>query len=105
MVAIELWRAVTLWNDMGHGDFSLHFIRNKEKQEVDFLITNNEEPFLLIETKQKDAEPSKPLKMFQNALNVPAVQLLNEGDGYRILRNGYNKILITPAFQWLSQLP
>lgn len=105
MVAIELWRAVTLWNDMGHGDFSLHFIRNKEKQEVDFLITNNEEPFLLIETKQKDAEPSKPLKMFQNALNVPAVQLLNEDNGYRILRNGYNKILITPAFQWLSQLP
>jgi len=105
MVAIELWRAVTLWNDMGHGDFSLHFIRNKEKQEVDFLITNNGEPFLLIETKQKDAEPSKPLKMFQNALSVPAVQLLNEGEGYRILRNGYNKILITPAFQWLSQLP
>ena len=47
MVAIELWRAVTLWNDMGYGDFSLHFIRNKEKEEVDFLITNSREPFLL----------------------------------------------------------
>ena len=39
MIAAELYRAVTLWNDMGYGDFSLHFVKNKEKQEVDFLKT------------------------------------------------------------------
>lgn len=105
MAAIELWRAVTLWNDMGYGDFSLHFIRNKEKEEVDFLIANSREPFLLIETKLKDKEPSRALRMFQSALNIPAVQLVSEGEGYRVLRNGSNKILIAPAFQWLSQLP
>jgi len=38
MVATELCRAVTQWNDLGFGKFSLHFIKNKEKQEVDFLI-------------------------------------------------------------------
>jgi uncharacterized protein len=105
MVAIELWRAVTLWNDMGYGDFSLHFIRNKEKKEVDFLITNNRKPLLLVETKMKDPAPSKSLKLFQNALNVPAVQLVSEGEGYRLVRNEKNTILIAPAFQWLAQLP
>lgn len=105
MVAIELWRAVTLWNDMGYGDFSLHFIRNREKEEVDFLVTNSRKPFLLIETKLKDTEPSKSLRIFQNALNVQAVQLVSEGEVYRLLRNGNNRILIAPAFQWLAQLP
>ncbi len=29
IVAIELSRAVQLWSDMGFGNFSLHYIRNK----------------------------------------------------------------------------
>jgi len=105
MVAMELYRAVTLWNDMGYGSFSLHFIKNKEKQEVDFLLANNREPFLLVEAKIADDQPSKPLLIFQRALNIPAVQLTNEGDSYKLLSNDRNKILIAPAYQWLSQLP
>jgi len=105
MVALELYRAVTLWNDMGYGDFSLHFVKNKEKQEVDFLLANNRKPFLLIEAKIADEQPSKSLQTFQRALNVPAVQLTNDGDNYRLISNDKNKILISPAYQWLSQLP
>lgn len=105
MVAQELYRAVILWNDMGYGDFSLHFVKNKEKQEVDFLLANNKKPFLLIESKMADEQPSKSLRIFQNSLNVPAVQLVNAGDGYKLIPNGNNKILITSASQWLSQLP
>ena len=48
MVALELWRGITSWNALGAGDFSLHFIKNKEQQEVDFLIANEREPFLLV---------------------------------------------------------
>lgn len=105
MVAIELWRAVTLWNDMGYGTFSLHFIRNKEKQEVDFLIAEDNEPFLLIEAKLSDAQPSRALTDFQRKLNVPAVQLTGSGESYRSVTNENNKILIAPAFQWLAGLP
>ncbi len=105
MVAAELYRAVTLWNDMGYGDFSLHFVKNKEKQEVDFLIESGGEPFLLVEAKMADEQPSKSLLIFQRALNVPAVQLTGERDGYKLVSNRGNKILIAPAYQWLSQLP
>lgn len=105
MVAAELFRGVTLWGDMGYGDFALHFIRNKEKQEVDFLIVNNGEPFLLIEAKLNNVNPSKSLQNFQKLFNVAAIQLTNIGNSYRFVNNGDYKILSVPAYHWLSQLP
>jgi len=105
MVAAELWRGVTQWNDLGFGKFSLHFIRNKEKQEVDFLIANGGRPFLLVEAKISDTQPSSALKKFQTALKIPAVQLLLEHEGYKLISNNEQNVLIAPAYQWLSQLP
>jgi len=105
MVAMELWRAVTNWNDLGYGRFSLHFIKNKEQQEVDFLIANGNKPVVLIEAKISETQPSSTLKKFQNALNVPAVQLIDEDEGYRMFSNNDQSILVAPAHQWLSQLP
>ena len=105
MVALELYRAVVSWNDMGYGNFSLHFIKNKEQQEVDFLIANDNEPLLLIEAKSTDAKPSPALLKFQRFLNIPAVQVVNTGNSFQLASNGSNDILITPAAQWLSGLP
>jgi hypothetical protein len=105
MVAVELYRAVSQWNDLGFGTFSLHFIRNKEKQEVDFLIADQGKPVLLIEAKISDSQPSPALRKFQDNLQIPAVQLTEDLQGYRIISNKSQKILIAPAYQWLSQLP
>ncbi|MBW1703339.1 MAG: ATP-binding protein [Deltaproteobacteria bacterium] len=105
VVALELWRAITAWNDMGYGTFSLHFIKNKEQQEVDFLIANENVPFLLIEAKLSYAQPSSALKKFQDVLKIPGVQLIKESEGYRMIPNGDQQILVSPAYQWLSSLP
>jgi predicted AAA+ superfamily ATPase len=105
MVALELYRAVVSWNDMGYGNFSLHFIKNKEKQEVDFLIAADHKPLVLIEAKLNNAEPSPALLKFQRFLNIPAVQLFEKGSTFQLVSNGPNKILVTPAPQWLSTLP
>ncbi len=105
MVACDLWRAVTLWSDMGYGTFDLHFVKNKEQQEVDFLISRDRAPFLLIEAKFSDTSPSPALRKFQKMLRVPAVQLTNEGDGFQILKNGDQLILVAPAHGWLAGLP
>ena len=105
MVALELYRAVTIWNDMGWGRFTLHFIKNKEQQEVDFLIADENRPLVLIETKLAETKPSKALLKFQASLKIPAVQLTNKGGGYRLLSNGDQKILIAPAWHWLANLP
>jgi predicted AAA+ superfamily ATPase len=105
MVAMELYRAVSIWNDMGHGNFSLHFIKNKEQQEVDFLVANANDPIVLIEAKLADTQPSAALIKFQNALRIPAVQLVDQATGYRKLTSNDQTILIAPACQWLAGLP
>ena len=105
MVALELYRAVVAWNDMGYGSFSLHFIRNKEQQEVDFLIADDNEPLLLIEAKATDTKPSPALLKFQRSLGIPAVQLVNESDTFQLTSNGHDDILTAPAAPWLSGLP
>ena len=105
MVAVELYRAVSLWNDMGYGRFSLHFIKNKEQEEVDFLIAEENDPVLLVEAKLSDPQPSKALLKFQSALKTPAVQLVNEAGGYRTISNSDQTIMVAPAAQWLAGLP
>src|SRR3989338_4540191 len=93
------------WNDLGLSDFELHYVRNKEKEEVDFLITKNHVPFLLAEVKLSDAAPSKSLLKFQSVLNVPAVQLVNKPGLCRIISNHKQQTLIITASRWLSGLP
>jgi predicted AAA+ superfamily ATPase len=105
MVAVELWRAVTSWNERGLGSFSLHFVRNKEKEEVDFLIANEHRPILLIDAKLSETKSAQTLMKFQRMLGVPAAQLTREGDTFRLLSNGSLPLLVAPAPQWLSGLP
>jgi predicted AAA+ superfamily ATPase len=105
MVAFELFRAVNGWNDLGHGSFGLYFARNKEKEEVDFVLTEKRRPFLLVEAKMSENDPAAALKKFQRQLNVPAVQLTNQGTGFRKTTNGNQSILVTPAHLWLPRLP
>lgn len=105
MVALELLRAVSSWTDLGYGNFSLHFIRDKEKREVDFLIADGRKPILLVEAKLSDRRPSAELVRFQQRLEVPAVQLVNEGEEFRLMSRDGRKTLVAPAWQWLAQLP
>ena len=105
MVGLELYRAILNWNDLGLGNFSLHYIRNKEKEEVDFLICKDHHPKLLIECKLSDENVSSSLLKFQNKLDVPAIQLVNKRHIGRIVTNQKNKILVISAPRWLSYLP
>ncbi|HUU00903.1 MAG TPA: ATP-binding protein [Myxococcota bacterium] len=105
MVAIELHRAVSNWNDMGCGRIGLYFIRTKEGREVDFVLCENRRPFLLVEAKHKNDHPDANLKRFQSALGVPAVQLVEQGDGFRRLDNEGKPLLIAPAARWIPNLP
>jgi len=105
MVALELFRAVSNWNDLGLGNFSLHYLRNRDREEVDFLISNNNNPLLLIETKLSDDYASKSLIKFQKLLNIPAVQLVNRNDICKLVSNNNLEIMIISANHWLSLLP
>jgi len=104
-VAMEFLRAVETWNDRGWGKFKLHYLRNKDKQEVDFIITDNNRPLLLVETKLSGDSPAANLFDFQNVLNIPAVQLVKKDGVKKVYKNGRSDILVITAHQWLSALP
>lgn len=105
LIAVELIRAVSNWNDMGFGEYGLHFIRTKEGREVDFLLTERNRPILLIEAKCGDDTPAANLKRFQAALGIPAVQLLENGEGFRRIDHTGHPLLVVPAAWWLPGLP
>lgn len=105
MTALELLRAISNWNDLGLGHFDLHYLRNREKEEVDFLISNNNNPFLLVETKLSDNHVSKTLVKFQTTLNVPAVQLIQTSETCKLISNGNQQLLVAGATRWLPLLP
>lgn len=105
MVALELYRAVTSWTERGYGVFSLRYIRNRENEEVDFLIAEKNNPLLLVECKFNDEKPSRVLQKMQKALQVPAVQLIHSKGQYRIYSNDTQKLCVVSADQWVSTLP
>ncbi len=101
MVAVELSRAVTLWNDFGLGEYELWYLRNKQKEEVDFLVTKNANPFFMVEAKLSETAISPHLVKFQNILHIPAIQLINQKNVARKIRNGPDTILVASAANWL----
>ncbi len=105
MAALELFRAIRNWNELGLGRFALHYLRNKEKEEVDFLVADGNRPLLIIEAKSSDDTPAPSLVKFQRMLGVPAVQLVARDDVFKYHQNGNARILIVTASRWLSSLP
>ena len=65
-------KACHFWTDHGLGDFALHFLRDKEKREVDFLVSRNDEPWLLVEVKlSAGRRVTDALRYFQAETGAP----------------------------------
>lgn len=71
MIAGHLLKWVHFCQDWGHPVLELHYVRDKEKREVDFLITRDEKPWLLIEVKLSRENLSPALHYFSEKLKVP----------------------------------
>lgn len=63
--ACHLLKAVEGWTDMGLGNFSLHYLRDKMKREVDFLVVRDRKPWFLAEVKHSDMSLSPALAHFR----------------------------------------
>lgn len=83
MIAGHLLKACHFWQDTGEGKFTLHYLRNKDKKEVDFVIVKNKKPFFTIECKLNSTELDTGYQTFQKVLKCPHIQLLRESGQYR----------------------
>ena len=71
-IASHLLKAVHFWTDAGLGNFGLHYLRDKMQREVDFLVSKDGKPFMLVECKSSGKEPlSSALVYFKKTLEVP----------------------------------
>ncbi len=91
-------------NTFGFGEYQLWYLRNKEKQEVDFLVTENAQPLFMVEAKFFDVAVSSNLIKFQKALHVPAIQLVHQQNVARKIKNETNVIIVASAADWLAGL-
>ncbi len=80
-VACELKTQIMLWGDASGEDFSLFYIRNKQKQETDFLILKDGVPWLLVEVKLTDGSIDRHHFETIRALNdIPFIQVCMSPD-------------------------
>jgi uncharacterized protein len=105
-VASHLYKAIQFWTDRGYGDYGLYYLRDKDKREVDFLVTKNRKPWFLVEAKASgDRAISRWLYHYQEKLKVPhAFQI---GFDLPYVDRDCFKIqgpIIVPAKTFLSQL-
>jgi hypothetical protein len=98
LVALHLLKLVDAWNDYGYGDYALLYVRDREKREVDFLVTDRRRPVLLVEAKLSDSEPSPALRYFAERLRPKwAIQVVRRGHT-RI----WGAIRVLPAERFLA---
>jgi hypothetical protein len=106
LVALHLLKAARTWTALGEATVELHYLRDKEKREVDFLLVANRKPFLLVECKRGKEQISQPLLYYQERLQAPvAIQLLLEqGHNHETRHRGRIQRLVS-ADRWLPLLP
>ena len=79
LTALHLLKACHFWTDTAQGEFSLHYVRDKQGREVDFLVVRDRAPWMLIECKSGNSSPSPNLRHFANILKPPhCIQLVRE---------------------------
>lgn len=105
MVALHLKKAVDAWTDSGFGDYALWYVRDKEKREVDFLITLRRKPFMLMECKVSGRDPSPHLLYFHERLRPKwSFQVVRDfPEGLRSHRT--DNVMVVAADRFLAQLP
>lgn len=105
-VASHLLKSIHYWTDTGKGKYELYFLRTKDQKEIDFVVTENDKPWLLIEVKaSKSAELNRHLAGFKETLKVPyAFQLAFDMPYVDLDVLSLTKPKIIPLVTFLSQL-
>ncbi|MEI8025656.1 MAG: AAA family ATPase [Pseudomonadota bacterium] len=101
LVATQLLKRYQFLEDRDGYEYRIHYLRDKEKREVDFLVLKDGKPHLLVEAKWNDSEISPTLAYYAKHLKPKhIVQVVGE------LSQSYQKndIKVVSASQYFSTL-
>ncbi|MCK5581458.1 MAG: ATP-binding protein [Candidatus Omnitrophica bacterium] len=105
MVASHLLKFCHFWTDNGYDNFELFCLRNKDKEEIDFLICRNKKPWLPVEVKLNDVKPSVNWKKFINQIPCNyGIQIVRKPNYWKCHDYGKKKILVASAADIFSYL-
>ena len=102
-IACSLLKENQLREDIRGEKRGLYHIRNKNKQEVDFLLTQDQKAVALIEAKWSSDSLHPHLKSFSKYFtNIPKIQLVKDLKREKSFRGGFE---VRRAEAWLSEMP
>ncbi|MFH1782964.1 MAG: ATP-binding protein [Candidatus Omnitrophota bacterium] len=106
LIASHLLKAAHYWTDCGLGQYALWFIRDKEKREVDFLVSRDKKPWFLVEVKSSSkSKISKNLVHFQEKTKAKhAFQIAFDMEYVPKDCFKHTRPIIVPARTFLTQL-
>jgi uncharacterized protein len=103
LVACHLLKTCHYWTDSGEGDFRLTYLRNKEKQEIDFLILRDEKPWLPVEVKLNETTPASNWKIFFKQIPCKrALQIVRKPQQWKLHSANGKHLLIASAHESLA---
>jgi predicted AAA+ superfamily ATPase len=102
LVALALLKEVHWLKDVKGQEFDLHFIRNRQGKEIDFLITKGKNPHLLIEVKESDDSVSDSFSLFDKYCHgIKKIQIVKNVKSPYLSKN---KVHVVRASEWLSEV-
>ncbi|MBU1701130.1 MAG: ATP-binding protein [Candidatus Eisenbacteria bacterium] len=104
LVACHLLKACHFWTDTGEGTFELFYLRNKEKQEIDFLIVRDGVPWLPVEVKLSETMLSPSWRKFAGLLPCKRCIQVVRQPSWNIHDYQGTEILVVGASEALAHL-
>ena len=104
LTALALQSEIDFIKDTTGRKLQLHYLRNKDDNEIDFIVNEDEQILLALEAKWSEEKPEKSFKkFFENQKNRAAkyVQLVGTCETRREYDSG---LLIEPAQHWLCNI-
>lgn len=102
LTACALLKEIHRLNDLYGESYNLHYIRTKEGFEIDFLVTGEKSPGLLLEVKWGDDKPSRNFSRFTTYFpDSRKVQIVKELTREKTFPDGLE---IRKAHSWLTNL-
>lgn len=87
LIAMHLLKLCHYLYDYEGHKTELHFLRNVDKKEVDFIVTVNRKPWFAVEAKLTEEDVSKSLLYFKERLKIPHIYQVIKKSGINRLIN------------------
>jgi predicted AAA+ superfamily ATPase len=100
-IAASLLKAAQVGTDLAHGRAELWYIRTFDKREIDFLLTLDDRPALLVEAKLSETDIGPSARRVAAQMGIPFVQVVQRQG---IFSKQDNSIIIS-ANRFLAALP